>query len=242
LIVRIREKVFKIYNSLGVFMTDIWSRFVEKPDIWKAPLRPSPEDILHFRSQLPSNSRTLLLGVTEELKPYATVAIDNNLNAVQANSTMAIFGDWADLPFESEFDAVIGDGCLNVFQGKPELFFQQMQKVLKKRGKLILRIFVSPEEKEQLNNVLQAKDQTNYHAFQLRVTNAMANPYVSLQDRCRAIKPIWDHPQLEMYKDSNIIYYHPKLSELPSWNAIQYSSSYELAEQCPIITWILNDK
>jgi SAM-dependent methyltransferase len=219
-------------------MIDLWSRFVEEPDIWKAPLRPSPEDVSHFRDQLFPGSHTLLLGVTKELQPYATIAVDNNLKAVQANSTTAIFGDWADLPFESEFDAVIGDGCLNIFQGRPELFFQQMKKVLKKEGKLILRMFVSPEEKEQLNDVLQAKDQMSFHAFQLRVTHAMANPYVSIQDRCRAIKSVWNHSHLEVYSGSSIIYYHPKLSELPPWDTIQFSTSYELAEQCPVITWL----
>ena len=219
-------------------MTDQWSRLIEHPDMWTAPLRPSPEDVAHFQSQLFPGSRTLLLGVTPELQPYATVAIDNNLNAVRKHSPIAIFGDWADIPFEREFDAVIGDGCLNIFQGTPELFFKQMKKVLKKSGRLIQRIFVSPDEKENLNEVLQAKEHMSFHAFQLRVTHAMATPYLPIQERCKTIKSVWDHPHLEVYASSNLIYYHPKLSELPPWDTIHFSTSYELSEQCPIITWI----
>lgn len=218
-------------------MKDFWSHLINTPDIWSAPLRPSPEDVKHFADQLSSSMRVLLLGVTPELQPYATIAIDNNLSAVQTNPKIAVFGDWSDLPFESEFDAVIGDGCLNIFQGTPELFFRQMKKALKKEGKLVLRTFVSPEERENLKDVLIAKDRMSFHAFQVRVANAIATPYFSLQDRCKAIKSVWNHPHLEVYKDSDLIYYHPKLSELPSWDSIQFSTSYELAEQCPIITW-----
>lgn len=218
-------------------MTDHWSHLVLQPNIWTSPLRPSPEDVDHFRTQLIPGSRTLLLGVTSELLPFATVAVDNNLNAVQINPERAIFGDWANLPFESEFDAVIGDGCLNIFQGDPEVFFKQMKKVLKKPGKLILRIFTAPEEREPLSEVFKAKEQMGFFAFQLRVTNAMATPYVSVQDRVRTIKSVWDHPKLEIYKDSSLIYYHPKLTDLPPYDAIQFSFSYELAELCPIVTW-----
>lgn len=218
-------------------MTDFWTDFAEKPNMWSAPLKPSPEDVMLFKNQLFSGLRILLLGVTPELQPYATLAIDNNLSAVRANSKIAIFGDWRDLPFESEFDVVIGDGCLNIFQGAPQHFFQQMKKALKTNGKLILRTFVSPEVKEDLKDVLQAKDQMSFHAFQIRVANAIANPHFSLEDRCKAIKSVWDHPHLEVYRNSDLIYYHPKLSELPAWDSIQFSSSYELAEQCPVITW-----
>lgn len=218
-------------------MTDHWSRLVEQPDLWNAPLRPSPEDVDHISKQLLPNSRTLLLGVTSELQPFATIAVDNNINAVEANPEIAVFSDWANLPFESEFDAVIGDGCLNVFQGSSESFFKQMKKVLKSPGRLILRVFISPEEREELKEVLKVKERTSFDSFQLRVTNAMANPYVSVQDRYLAIKPVWDHPNLEFYQDSSLVYYHPKLSELPSWDTIEFSSSYNLAELCPIITW-----
>lgn len=218
-------------------MNTHWKYLVESPNLWKAPLRPSTEDVKHVEKEIIEGSRTLLLGVTSELQQFAEVAIDNNLDAVLANPKIAIFGDWADLPFESEFDTIIGDGCLNVFQGGPETFFNQMKKALKKSGKLVLRVFTSPENRENLNDVLNSRESMGFDAFQLRVTNAIANPYVSVQERCKIIKSVWNHPNLEIYQGSNLVYYHPKLSELPPYESISYSSSYELAERCPIITW-----
>ena len=76
-----------------------------------------------------------------------------------------------------------------------------------------------------------------FHAFKWRVAHAIANPYVRVKDLYQVIKPVLDHPTLEPYRESDLIYYFPKLSELPAWDQIQFSSSYELAERCPVITW-----
>ena len=148
-----------------------------------------------------------------------------------------MLGDWRDLPFESEFDALIGDGCLTVFQGSPEVFFEQAKKALKPNGRLILRLFISPERKESLQSVLKEKHTMGFHAFKWRVAQSLADPYVSVKTLYQVIRPIWDHPTLEVYENSDLIYYFPKLSELPRWDHIQFASSYELAERCPVITW-----
>ncbi len=191
-------------------MKDYWGTISERFDEWTAPLRPSPEDVQMFKSQLQPVSRTLLLGVTPELQPLATLAVDNNPRAIERHRATAILGDWRDLPFEAEFDAALGDGSLNVFQGTAELFFQQTGKVLKKKGRLVLRVFISPEIKEDL----------------------------PVKDLYHVIKPIYDHPTLELYRESDLVYYFPKLSELPPWDKIQFGTSYELAERCPVITWL----
>ena len=219
-------------------MNNHWTKFIENPHDWTSPITPSPQDVLHFKNQLKGDSRILLLGVTPALQSLANVAVDNNPVAVQYCS-FAQLADWSDLPFDSEFDAVIGDGCLNIFQGGPELLFTQVKKVLKKSGgKLVLSVFVSPEEKEGLSYILQTKDDTNFHAFKLRVTQALANPYISVAERGRIMQKFSDHPNLNVYEGSNLIYYHPRLSELPPPNQISFSDSYELAERCPVVTWI----
>ena len=190
-----------------------------------------------FKSQIKLNSRTLLLGVTPELQSLATLSVDNNPRAIEVHRATAILADWGDLPFDAEFDAAIGDGSLNVFQGSPELFFQQSQKVLKKNGHLTLRVFISPESKEDLKYVLEKKEEMGFHAFKWRVAQSLANPYVTVKDLYRVIKPIYDHPTLELYRESDHIYFFPKLSELPPWDKIQFGTSYELADRCPVITW-----
>ena len=218
-------------------MKDYWGAISERFNEWTAPLRPSPEDVQMFQSQVQLGERTLLLGVTQELQSLATIAVDHNAKAIAMLRANAILGDWGNLPFGAEFDVAIGDGSLNVFQGTPELFFQQAKKVLKKNGRLTLRVFISPEVKEDLASVLQKKEEMGFHAFKWRVAQALATPYVRVKDLYRVIKPIYDHPTLEFYKDSDLIYYFPKLRELPPWNKIQFGTSYELADRCPVITW-----
>ena len=220
-------------------MTDHWTKISERFNEWTPPLRPSPEDLDIFKTQLETGSRNLLLGVTPELNCLAAVAIDNNPKAIEIHRAQAVLGDWKDLPFQSEFDAVIGDGSLNVFQGTQELFFQQAKKVLMTNGRLVLRMFISPEEKEDLNVVLKEKENMGFHAFKWRVAQALANPYVPVKDLYRVLQPICDHPTLDLYRHSDLIYYFPKLSELPPYQNIQFATSYELAERCPVITWHL---
>lgn len=214
-----------------------WTQMLKQWKLWGAPLRPTPEDVAVFQRELQPGSKVLLLGVTEELLPLADVAVDSEAHAVLANPSKAVLGDWGNLPFCEEFDAVIGDGCLTAFQGTPEHFFKQMKKVVKKEGKIILRVFISPDEKEDLKNVIDSKDSTEFHAFKWRVAHALASPYISVKKIYNTIQPIWPHPTLEVYRDSEWIYYFPKLQELPPWNRIAFSSSYELADRCPVITW-----
>ena len=49
---------------------------------------------------------------------------------------------------------MIGDGCLTVFQGSQELVFQQAQKTLKPNGRLILRLFIAPDSREDIRCVM----------------------------------------------------------------------------------------
>ena len=155
-----------------------WAKISARFDEWTAPLRPSAEDVELFRNQLRQHSTTLLLGVTRELQSLATIAVDHNPEVVEMHRAHAVLGDWGELPFGATFDAVIGDGCLNVFQGAPELFFAQAKKVLKDNGHLTLRVFISPESKEDLEHVLATREGMGFHAFKWRVAQVMANPYV----------------------------------------------------------------
>ena len=218
-----------------------WREMLERFDEWASPLRPSPEDVAMFSKKRQVTDRTLLLGMTAELMHLADVVVDHNPKAIElatrSERVGAVLGDWSDLPFEAHFDAVIGDGSLNAFQGAPDLFFSQMKKVLKPGGRLILRVYISPDEKENLEEVLHSQNRANFHAYKWRVAHALANPHVRVQELFHVIHPFYSHPTLAVYRDSTLVYYFPKLSELPVWESIQFGTSYELAERCPVITW-----
>ena len=108
---------------------------------------------------------------------------------------------------------------------------------MKKNGRLILRVFISPETKEDLASDLEKKEEMGFHAFKWRVAQALANPYVPVKELYRVMKQVYDHPTLELYRDSDLIYYFPQLSDLPPWDKIYFGTSYELADRCPIIIW-----
>ncbi len=217
-----------------------WTQFLERLDEWAPPLRPCAEDVFLYEQCLRPSDRTLLLGVTPELMHLADVAVDNNAKVIEGAvghpRAVPLLGDWGDLPFHSAFDAIIGDGCLNVFQGTPDHFFAQMRRALKPGGRLILRVFLSPEEKEPLDGILYAGGQ-NFHAYKWRVAHALANPYVRVQQLFEVVHPVHPHPTLDVYRGSPLVYYFPQLSELPAWAQIAFSRSYELAERCPVVMW-----
>ena len=183
-----------------------WSQMAKRRDEWGFPLKPSPEDAAMFQNQLGVHDRTLLLGATPELQHLASVVIDHNPDAL-AQCRGGVLADWSDLPFAAEFDAVIGDGSLNVFQGSWGLFFQQAAKALKPLGHLVLRVFISPETKEDLQQVLAERGEIGFHAFKWKVAHAVANPYVCVKDLYRIIRPVWNHPTLEVYQNSDLVYY-----------------------------------
>ena len=149
-----------------------------------------------------------------------------------------IAGDWGQLPFSDQsFDAVIGDGSLNVYEGPRGWFFIESRRVIRTGGKLVLRVFVAPDQPESLEAVIAEKGRGCFHSFKWRVAQALAKPYVAVKDIYRTIKPVWDHPTLGVYKDSPAIYYFPRLTDLPAPDQIHYAGGYELAERCPVITW-----
>jgi SAM-dependent methyltransferase len=226
------------WPNLRMKLMDQWTRIIQNFDQYASPLRPSQEDVSLYKAQLKPDDRVLLLGITSELIPLATVLVDHNPKLIeQLQSPQAVLGDWSDLPFQSEFDAVIGDGVLTVFQGTLVHFFEQVRKVLRKGGSMTLRLYISPETKEDYEDVLRTKKKTGFHAFKWRVAQVLANPYIRVKDLYNAVLPVWDHPTLQFYQDSDLVYYFPKLSELPAYDQIQFPSSYDLAERCPVVTW-----
>lgn len=214
-----------------------WDDMSKKWAEWGPPLRPTLEDVNLFKSQLPQKA-DFLLGVTPELQNLAETAIDNNPQAIEIHQAKAILADWREAPIRSaSASLIIGDGSLNVLDDGCQRFFPEMQRILKSKGKLILRVFVSPENRDSLDQVLKEKDSYGFHAFKWKVAQALANPFVAVKTIYETILPVRNHPTLEVYKNSDAIYFFPKLSELPPYQQITYPISYELAERCPTITW-----
>ena len=218
-----------------------WSELAKRWDEYGAPFRPTEEVVKIFEKEIISGGRTLLLGATPELQKLAHLAIDNNMDSINIHKPpSSLLADWRHMPLPPKsFDTVIGDGSLNVIDDGYSLLFPEVMRVLKPDGKLILRVFTAPEKQDSLEEVLSKKSQfIGFWAFKLAVYQVLANPFVKIIDVQEAVASVWEHPNLKINRDPATIYYFPKLSELPTWDCIQYANSYELAERCPVITWV----
>jgi ubiquinone/menaquinone biosynthesis C-methylase UbiE len=254
---------------------NIWDDLSKRWNKLTSPLRPSDQDVDLMKQGLQSiTGPCLLLGVTPELCGLSDnlIAVDNNELMIKAvwpgnhEGRKVMQGDWLQLPFKANtFDAVIGDGSL-VLLDYPlsyELLFGQLKRVLKNGGKLVLRVFATPEEGEMCSAVcreaLEGKIR-NIHVFKWRLIMALVsesgNPNVKVRDIYETFDrfypdreelaklTLWnfqDIADFEDYRNSSSIYCFPRLSDVrlkyqPYFKEIGLlNGTYELSERCPVL-------
>lgn len=252
-----------------------WQDFARQWNRIGSPLRPSAADVENFRQALGSDpGRCLLLGVTPELAGLAPqlIAIDNSAAMIatlwqsRKIGKEAIRGDWLTLPFTNKsFDTIIGDGCLTLlsYPVQYERFFEQLSRAIRPGGRILLRLFVSPEQKESRELVCREAlggKMKGFHAFKWRLSMAIASESadhnLSVAETCATFDRLipdrkllaaatgWhaeDIDTIDLYRGSEARYSYPTLSQvrktihpsLKETGLIQ--STYELAERCPIL-------
>ena len=164
-----------------------WRNFAGVYQRLGPPLRPSASDVDRVRQALPDKARrVLLLGVTPELSVLGRelIAVDNSPRMLadvwpgDRPDRRAMIGDWTDLPFgDCEFDAVIGDGCLNSAPEHVEPVLDEAARVIAPGGKFVFRAFCAPARAESLSAI--ENDPTcggggNFHALKWRIAMALA--------------------------------------------------------------------
>ena len=134
-----------------------WDDFYRRWRRLTPPLTPGPGVCARMRALIaPANGPVLVLGATPELTAVApsTVAVDWSASALaliwpgHAPGRRAVRADWLHLPCANgAFTAAVGDGSLNCLEypaGYRRLF-QTLARVVRPGGRLVLRVFVSPE-------------------------------------------------------------------------------------------------
>jgi SAM-dependent methyltransferase len=245
------------------------------------PLRPNHEVIAAVKDQIAGlPGRTLLLGVTPELADIApdVVAVDRNYSMVaniwagNTASRRAVVGDWRNSNFVANaFTACVGDGSLCSLQYPNEFSatLAELARVLRRPGKLVIRVRVSPDTPETVADLVDAAMSgtlENFHAFKLRLAMALAaqrsasdicadSIFNAFDDRfsdrvALAQSTGWTRAQIDtidFYRGSAATFSYPTQQQLlavvsPVFPIVRLvcSGTYDLAERCPLLVAEIN--
>ncbi len=242
----------------------------------KPPLRPHNAVVEAFRQAVAQQrKRVLLLGVTMELADIGTemIAADHSKAMIthlwpgDTADRHAVNADWQALPFPAaQFSATIGDGSLSMVtspdgQGR---VFEQLARVLRPGGRVVVRLFQAPDRGEAVSTVCRAAmagEIRSFHAFKWRLAMAIvaeaADPNIKVQrifdvfeqlfpNRTSLAKatgwPAEDIDTIDVYRGSSEAYSFPTFEQLRTAIPDSFSEprlvpvgSYELAERCPLL-------
>lgn len=254
-----------------------WAGHAPQWDLVASPLRPCAADVVVFERLLREVQArdVLLLGMTPELArlpdPVRLVAVDRaaamiaRLWQTPRPGRAAICADWQALPLrDAAFDAVLGDGALNMLEGKAALaaFAAEVLRVLRPGGTLLLRVFTRPDDPETPEAVLAALRGGrigSFHAFKWRLAMALHGSLergVRLADiwhcwneavpapRALLAERGWDERlagTIDVYRGVQTRYCFPRRGEIKTIFAGRFREvgyevqRYELAERCPIV-------
>ena len=266
--------------------TDHWR---EHARLWGrigSPLRPAAEELSRSEAWIagmlaPSGQdmRALILGVTPELAlltwPAGTrvFGVDRSIDMVRSawpaaemnGHGLAINGDWRTLPLpDASMSLAIGDGSYSNLDSIVDYdrLSQELGRVLRPGGHLILRLYVRPDLKESPDAVIDALLDgwtDNFNAFKLRLMMAMS-PDPGYSVRVADIFDLWssrgfDYNELsrqvgisratieamDNYRGSATCYNFPPMTYVADHFARHFdlietfTPAYTLGERCPTL-------
>ena len=253
-----------------------WEDMARKWARVRPPLRPNAEVAAAVGRELARlGGPTLLLGVTPELAVVAAplIGIDRNPGMIacawpgNTDSRRAVQGDWLSMPIADRCIAnAIGDGSFNTL-AYPDGYlrlFEQLARVLKPGGRVVVRNFTTPDVGDTLAEVREAvlaRRIVSLHAFKWHLAMAVVAQAGSPNIRVTRIRDAFheifpDRPALmaatgwtedeidtiEVYRDSVVSFSFPTLAQFQelvpaAFGALRVlpSGSYEMAERCPIL-------
>jgi hypothetical protein len=253
-----------------------WNEYHRRWAQIKPPLRPDADVVSAFKSAIAGHTdRVLLLGVTQELADIGThvTAIDRNASMIanvwpgDTQTRKAHCGDWLALPFEeNQFTAAVGDGSLSaiLYPADYRAIFARLSHVLQLGAVCALRLFLTPDEIETVENVKAqafAGNIASFHAFKWQFAMAMVQEarepniaVANIRERFNAVfsdraalsaASGWsamDIETIDVYKNSPDVYSFPNFAQLRETIPetfrnvrLKQAGSYPLAERCPLL-------
>jgi len=206
-----------------------WQKVARQWSLLGPPLRPQPADTAFARAAIdgflrtdaPREPRTLVLGVTPELRTAAAdagsrvVCVDRSRDMIRviANgpdpaSGYAACGDWLRLPLPAKsVDLALGDGSFTLlaFPAQCEAVCSELRRVLRSPARVVVRCFVQAPARETLDDVAADLAQGrigNFRVFRWRVAMALqesAQAGVAVDRIWSAVQERW--PSLDRLAD-----------------------------------------
>jgi SAM-dependent methyltransferase len=249
--------------------SDHWGDYHRKWALLHPPLRPHHSVVAAVKNLVGQEPRRLfLLGVTSELVDvFPSVTAMDRSPAIVAHrwagdtaSKKATVGDWLDIEPDGSFDAVIGDGSLNMV-AFPDEFSRMVSiahRMLKPGGRFACRVYERPSA--PFVNV--EPDGIGFQGFKWKLAmfiaaqDGAAVPVAKIlsefNDRfpdrdALAAKAGWSRDMIDTidaYTGSSLVYAFPSRTEFmdaaPGEIAdlsFVATTGYDLAECCPIFTF-----
>jgi SAM-dependent methyltransferase len=240
-----------------------------------APQRPVDSVVEAMRPLIAERVGPVLqLGVTPEIARLSAQGIAVDVNPEMVSSVWpgdsathhAIVGDWLELPLEdASIDSAFGDGSLTMIRWPQDyrLLFENLTRVLRPGGRLVLRCFVRPDECEGLDELAGATlagEVGHAGAFKLRFNMAVAAVAGEVSvtgsrihdlfeeyfpDRIALARATgWsaaDFAQIDAYAGATSLHSYPTRAEIVSTlpaevrHSFVETSGYLLAERCPLL-------
>lgn len=241
-----------------------------------SPQRPNGEVVAAFREQIASvPGKTLLLGVTPELADIGAdiTAVDRHegmLNYIWPGDTAkrhAHLGDWRSLQLGSGvFDHSVGDGSLNALTFPDDIIkvMQEVKNALRPGGRLVCRLYATPDPCETLDEVYEAvmnRRIQSFHALKWRLAMAVVaangQPNIAVTEILQCFERLfpdrhalaahcgWQEEiigTIDAYRNSRDVYCFPTATQFLSLvpegfinPRIVAAGTYELAERCPLL-------
>jgi len=234
------------------------------------PLQPNQEVIDAFINLIPADSNILLLGVTPQIaNAYTNVtSVDYSPSMIEhvwpgnTATKQAIEADWLTIDLDQKFDAVIGDGSINMVEYPKDIktIFERAYNWLSPDGVFAMRFFTRPDEpitREQL--IAEGLNPTvNFSAYRRLLPMYIAEREGScirsslMLDLFNELFPDrsilkWDPEHIvsiDSYKDTESTGWYPTRAEILEFvplgaKDVRFvdAGTYDIAYTCPILTF-----
>lgn len=229
------------------------------------PLNPNQEIIDGFTSLVPTSGHILLLGVTAKIHAayehitavdYSSAMIERVWPGNTATKQVQE-GNWLEVALpENTYDGIVGDGSVNMLAYPAEVrqLFKRSLQWLKPGGVFAARMWTRPDEPVTVERIRESAGIMSFTAWRRLLNMYIANRDGSIFPVTRiaalfdelypdpSVLPWPDTTSIDAYRTSTATSWFPTRQEIldlaPAGSRFVDVGTYEIADTCPILTFV----